>query len=522
MRDRAPADNAKAAGGPGGGAVKVDRCAQTRVLVAMEKSPRAPFRSASAPPPPARGANVAERPVAKPAAPVVARELGWLPDCVYTGEKFEAGMAFFADAHGRISRFSREPKDLAIARRLAGQAALPGFVNGHSHAWHRAVRGRTETRPRHPAEPLGAWHDALARAAGGLTGEEIFDTARMAFLEMLAAGVTCVGEFHDLHHQPDGSPWPEPNFLAQEILRAAHDVGIRIALFAVANAAGGPARTVTAGADQFVRNAEALREFIEKNFPADEAWLGVGASGVGAVPPDFLKAISTYAHAQKLRLHVQVSERAADNDACVAAHGRSPVALLAAHGLVDKRFTAVNAIHLSDDDIKTLGTARAAVCACPTSARNLGLGVTPVDKLLAAGAIVALGSDTQVQIDLLEDARLLEYALRTARGSRAALAPDVATPLFQAATFAGARSLGATGGALEVGRPADFFTVNLFDPSIAGAEPGALLPNLVFSLERRAIREVWIGGRQLVVNGRHAHQGPIVGRFVDAQKRLWA
>lgn len=464
----------------------------------------------------------APAPTPKPAAPPAPRELGWLPDCVYTGEKFENGLAFFADALGRVARFSREPKDLAIARRLPGQAALPGLVNGHSHAWHRAIRGRAEARSRVAGEPLGAWHEALARAASGLTGEEIFDTARMAFLEMLASGITCVGEFHELLHQPDGTAWPEPNFLAQEILRAAHDVGLRIALFNVASASAGPVRTRTASAEQFVRETEALRVYIAKNFPADEAWLGVGANSVGAVPPDFLKALSTYAHAQKLRVHVPVSERAADHEACVAAHGRTPLALLAECGLVDKRFTAVNAIHLGDDDIKTLGAARAAVCACPTSARNLGLGTTPIDRLLAAGAIVALGSDTQVQIDLLEDARLLEYDLRTRRGARAVLAPDAATPLFHAATFAGARSLGATGGALEVGRPADFFTVNLFDPSVAGAEPGALLNNLVFSLERRAIREVWIGGRQLIVNGRHAHQGPIVGRFVDAQRRLWA
>ncbi len=339
---------------------------------------------------------------------------------------------------------------------------------------------------------------------------------------MLASGITCVGEFHDLHHQPDGTPWPEPNFLAQEILRAAHDVGLRLALFPVANAKNGPPRTLTASADQFVRDTEALRVFVEKNFPADEAWLGIAASGLDSVPPDFLKAVTTYAHAQKLRLHLPVSERLADNEASAAAHGRTPTAVLAERGLIDKRFTAVNANHLSDDDVKLLGAARAAICACPTTARNLGLGLPPVDKLLAAGAIVALGSDSQIQIDLLEDARLLEYDLRTRRGQRPVLAAEAAAPLFHAATFGGARSLGATGGALEVGRPADFFTVNLYDPSIAGAEPGALLNNLVFSLERRAIREVWIGGRQLVVNGRHPHQGPIVGRFIDSQRRLWA
>jgi formimidoylglutamate deiminase len=162
------------------------------------------------------------------------------------------------------------------------------------------------------------------------------------------------------------------------------------------------------------------------------------------------------------------------------------------------------------------------VCACPITEHNFALGAAPVEKLVAAGAGLAFGTDSHVQIDPLKDARLLEYRLRAARGQRAVIAPDAAQALFHAATFTGARSLGATGGALEVGRPADFFTVNLYDPSIAGADPSTLLANIVFALERRAIREVWIGARQRIVNGRHANQGPIVGRFVELQKRLWA
>ncbi len=459
-------------------------------------------------------------PLSKPVVPAAPRELGWLPACVFTGEKFESGVAFFADAQGRIARFSREEKDLAMARRLSGQAVLPGLVNAHSHAWHRVARGRAETRSRVANDPRAPWHEALARATERLTDEEIFDTARMVFLEMLAAGITCVGDFHELHRAAAASA--EPNRVAQEILRAAHEVGIRISLFSVANANTGPARTQSGATDAFLRDTEALRLWMEKNFPADEAWLGLAINGLGAVSADELKTIAAYAHAQRMRLHVPVAEAAADVEAWTAAHQRTPVAWLAERGLVDKRFAAIGAAHLTDDEIKTLGTARAAVIACPTSARNLGLGLAPIEKLLASGATVALGSDAQVQIDLLEDARLLDYALRTSRGSRAALAPEVANMLFHAATVAGARALGATGGALEVGRPADFFTVNLFDLSIAGAEHGALLANVVFSLERRAIREVWIGGRQLVVNGRHLQQGPIVGRFVEAQRRLWA
>ncbi len=445
-----------------------------------ERPPRAPLlRPAPAPEPP------------KPPAPP--RELGWLPDCVFTGEKFEAGLAFFVDAQGRITRFTREEKDLAIARRLPGQAALPGLVNAHSHAWRRVARGRTP------------WREALARAAERLNDEEIFDTARMAFLEMLSSGITCVGEFHELHIASAANA--EPNFLSREILRAAHDVGIRVSLFSVANAATGPARTHAGGAEKFLRELEELRVFVEKNFPADEAWLGVGVSGLGAVSVDELKTIATYAHTKRMRLHLPIAESAAEVEAWRAAHGRTPLAWLAERGLVDKRLAAIGAGALTDDEIKTLGAARATVCACPTSARQLGFAPPPAAKLLAAGANLALGSDSQAQIDLLEDAR--------------ALAPDNALSAFNSATVGGARALGATGGALEVGRPADFFTVNLYDLSVAGAEHGALLANIVGSLERRAIREVWIGGRQLIVGGRHVQQGPIIGRFVEAQRRLW-
>ena len=436
-----------------------------------------------------------------------ATEHGWLPDCVYTGEKFETGLAFFADTVGRITRFSREPADLAAARRLSGQAALPGLVNTHSHAFHRVLRGRAEQRSR-TADPMAGWREALERATQRATAEEVFDAARMAFMEMLLAGVTCVGEFHCAVPVTEGSAGPDANAVRREIIRAAHEVGIRIALLSAAPPA----------ADVFVREMEALRAIVEKEFPADEAWLGIAADSLAALPLDQLKAVATYARAQRMRLHAHVSARPGE----ITSAGRTPVALLAEHGFLDKRFTAIDAIHLTDDDVKLLGTARATICACPITAHNLGLAAAPIEKLIAAGAGLALGSDSHAQIDLLKEARLLEYQLRTARQQRGVLAAEATTALFHAATVTGARSLGATGGALEVGRPADFFTVNLFDPSIAGAEPDALLANVVFALERRAVRDVWVGARQRVTGGRHPLHGPVVGRFVEAQRRIWS
>jgi formimidoylglutamate deiminase len=148
--------------------------------------------------------------------------------------------------------------------------------------------------------------------------------------------------------------------------------------------------------------------------------------------------------------------------------------------------------------------------------------VAPLETLAAAGAGITFGSDSNLQIDLLKDARLLEFHLRAVRGQRAGFATDAAPALLHAAAFTGARSLGATSGALEVGRPADFFTVNLYDPSIAGCDQESLLANILFSMERRAIKDVWVGARQRIGNGRHVAHGPIVGRFVDSQRRIWA
>lgn len=462
--------------------------------------------------PPAPSESVAPKPGVTPAA----RETGWLPDCVYTGEKFETGLAFFADDLGRITRFSREPADLAAARRLSGQAALPGLVNTHSQAWQRVLRGRAD-----PSDP-----GACAAVAGRLSPADLYDAARMAFMEMLLAGITCVGEFHTLLHQPDGTPWPEPNLTAHEVLRAARDAGIRLALFpAAAGPAAGQAaadprwrRSLTPQADRFLRDVDALREFVAHNHPGDDAWVGVAAPSLRAVPLDFLKTVAAHAHALRLRLHLPVAAQPADREACLATHGRPPITLLAEHGLLDKRFTAIHGNHLAEEEVRLLGSSHTMVCLCPGADASRGAEAAPAVALAAAGAALALGTDCNAQIDLLEDARRLGAPGKSDRGGAAA---EAAAARLQILTAAGARSLGAPSGALEVGRPADFFTVNLFDPSIAGAAGDGLLPAIVGALERRAIREIWVGARQRVANGRHPFQGAIVSRFVELQSRLW-
>lgn len=475
-----------------------------------------------------KGAPPAPATPAKPTAPAAPREAGWLPDCVFTGEKFEEGLAFFADDTGRISRLSREPADLAAAKRLPGQAALPGLVNAHSQSWQRVLRGRVALRPRADRDTLGNWADARDHALARLTEQDIYDAARMSFLEMLLGGITCVGECHLLRAQPDGTRWPEKLAAARAVFRAARDVGIRVALLNTAWVRGGfgqpegtaPARFATPSAEKFGHETEALRNLAEKELIGDDLWIGVAPHSLATVPLDFLKAIATYAHGKRLRLHLRLGENAAEHDACVAEHGRSPVALLAEHGLLDKRFTAVHGTHLRDDDLRLLGEARVTVCACPASELPRAAGGLAVGKFLAGGGAIALGTDGLAQTHPFEDARLLEFRLR-GDGARADAAGDSSLRWLIAATVTGARSLGAPSGAIEPGRPADFFTINLYDPSLAGAAVETLPAAVVFAASRRAVREVWVGGRQRVSQWKHPLQSQITAHFVELQKRLW-
>jgi formimidoylglutamate deiminase len=454
-------------------------------------------------------------------------ETGWLPDLIYTGGTFQSGLAMFADAAGRIARFSSAPEDLANCQRLSGKAILPGLVNGHSHAFQRVLRGRTEHRTAHARDSFWTWRESMYHAAGQLSPQGLYHASRMAFLEMVLGGITTVGEFHYLHHGPDGTPYADRNELAWQVIRAARDSGLRIALLRTAYSRSGwdrppdpgQARFLTPRVEDFIADTEALRTGTEED--AESVWVGVAPHSLRAVPIDYVLDVAAYARAHQMPVHMHVSEQPADVQSCTAEHGFGPVDLLDRNGLLDSRFTAVHAIHVTREEIAALARSGATVCACPTTERNLGDGTVPADQYTSAGVRISLGSDSNVQINLLEDARSLEYHLRMQKLERAVLA---AKHLFSCATEAGARSLGAPGGSLEAGRPADFFTIALDDPSMAipgDANPDFLLSHIVFSAERTAVRDVVVGGKFVLRDGRHPLAAEIVGEFTRVQKELW-
>ncbi len=439
----------------------------------------------------------------------------------------------FADATGRITRFSREPADIEKAERLPNRAILPGLVNVHSHAFQRVIRGRTEHRSGAERDTFWTWRVAMYHAANQLSPEAVYHSARMAYLEMLLAGITTVGEFHYLHHAQGGLPYDDRNLLAWQILQAAAETGLRIGLLRTAYVRAGwhkppdpgQARFLTPKVEDFLGDTDAVRAALPKISKPGKAWVGVAPHSVRAIPLDYLLEVVRYARTNRLPLHMHVAEQPAEVEACVGEYGKRPVDLLQAHGVIDSHFTGIHAIHITDQEAAALGEAKARVCACPTSERNLGDGAVPADRLLPAGAGICFGSDSNVQIDILEDARLLEYHLRMNKLERVVLAPGsdydaLAKRLFACATETGAQSLGAPVGSLDVGRAADFFTVDLNDPSVAGAGD-ALLNHIVISLERTAIREVAVGGEFLIREGRHALQEEIIREFADVQREVW-
>jgi formimidoylglutamate deiminase len=369
-------------------------------------------------------------------------------------------------------------------------------------------------------------------AANRLDPEDIYTASRMAFLEMALTGITAAGEFHYIHHSRDGSPYSDPNMLAREVIRAARDAGIRIALLRVAYARAGYETEPNPQQIRFIENSDTYLKHLEQLLSAPElqdqmAWAGVAPHSVRAVPLDYLKTIISFANEHDLPVHMHVAEQPAEVSACIDEYGRSPVALLETEGLLSRRFTAVHAIHVTPKAIDAIARDGAMVCACPTTERNLGDGVVPVDAYFNAGVPVSLGTDSQIQIDLLEDARELEYHLRLQKTARNVLAPSgdasssaLAQRLFECATINGAKSIGLNKGQLEPGSPADFFTVDLDDPSIAGSSPDNLLANIVFSLSRTAVRDVVVGGRPIVEDGRHPDHESIVEAFKSLVHKL--
>lgn len=408
-------------------------------------------------------------------------ELAWLGE-----ERATPGVLLEVKGE-RIASVATGVDPPADAERLAG-LTLPGLANAHSHAFQRALRGRT-----HGATgSFWTWRDEMWALADRLDPDSCFALARAAFGEMALAGITCVGEFHYLHHGPGGRPYADPNAMGHAVVAAAAEAGVRLTLLDACYLHGGIERFRDRDAEAWIDRVAGLRE-------GPAVRVGGAIHSVRAVDPASARAVAEWAVGRPL--HAHVSEQPAENEECLAAHARTPTSLLAEAGALSPRFTAVHATHVTSDDVALLGAGGAHCCLCPTTERDLADGVGPGRRLRAAGARLCVGTDSQAVIDLFEEARAIELDERLVEGVRGIHRPG---DLLRAVTEGGSDGLGwPEAGRLRAGALADLVAVSLDGVRLAGTPPEHAVESGVFAGGSADVRDVMVGGRWIVRDGAH-------------------
>ncbi|MFC5909429.1 formimidoylglutamate deiminase [Streptacidiphilus monticola] len=403
-------------------------------------------------------------------------------------------------ADGTISSVTPDSGPAPVGAVQLGGLLLPGLANAHSHAFHRALRGVVQVG----SGTFWTWRDTMYRAADALDPELYLELATAVYAEMALAGITAVGEFHYLHHQPDGTPYAEPNAMGEALIEAAARAGIRITLLDTCYLSSGFGLEPNAHQRRFSDgSAEAWAERVSALDVKDRPHARIGAAihSVRAVPADQLATVAAWAKDREAPLHVHLSEQTAENDACMDAYGLTPTQLLARHGVLGPRTSAVHATHLTGEDQRLLADTSTVICMCPTTERDLADGIGPARALASAGCPVSLGSDSHAVIDLFEEARAMELNERLATQQRGHW---TANALLHAATEAGHASLGLPeAGRLAPGALADFVTIALDTPRTAGPSPRYGAETAVFAAGAADVRDVIVGGAAVVRDGMH-------------------
>ena len=326
--------------------------------------------------------------------------------------------------------------------------AIPAMANVHSHAFQIDLRGRGE-RSEHKEDDFWSWREGMYALAEALDPDRMRAVAERVYAEMAAAGYGAVGEFHYVHHQPDGTPYDDPNEMAVAVAEAAIAEGLRIVLIPVAYARAGwdgadlepqgaQRRFCDPDVETFLTRLDRLRIWAAERA---EVEVGVAAHSVRAVPSTWLERIAAYADERGIVRHVHASEQRREVEACRAEHGCSPIALLARTGFLGPRTSVVHGIHVDEQDVSLMASTRTIVITCPTTEGNLGDGHFPAVAYRDAGVRIAIGSDSQVRVDPFEEARELETGARRHGETREGLL-SASGDLWAELVASGAASLG--------------------------------------------------------------------------------
>jgi formiminoglutamate deiminase len=398
----------------------------------------------------------------------------------------------------------------AGASRLRG-LVLPGPVNAHSHAFHRALRGRTHRT----GGDFWSWRRLMYDVSARLDPDNYRALAKATFAEMSLAGITCVGEFHYVHHQRGGRPYEDPNEMGWAVTEAAAAVGIRLTLLDVCYLqADVDGSALTPEQQRFSDGSvDGWLERVTAIPRGPLVRVGAAPHSVRAVPEPDLAVIAEWTRTYSQPLHIHVSEQPAENAACLAATGRTPTQLLADAGVLTLMTTVVHATHVTAEDTALLGRAPTTVCLCPTTERDLADGVGSAVGFAAAGSPLCVGSDSQAVIDMFEELRAIELDERLVTGRRGLLAP---ASLLAAGTAAGATALGWGRHGLVAGARADFIAIDLDSVRLAGTQRADATGHVVYAASASDVTDVVVAGRRIVEGGEHLLVDDVGGHLARA------
>jgi formimidoylglutamate deiminase len=420
-------------------------------------------------------------------AEVLAAELTW------TGSRFESEVQIAVGVDGRIEAVGALGR--VNATRLPGIALLPGFVDAHSHAFQRGLRGAGEAFPA-GAGSFWTWREAMYALVGSLDRASLRALSARAFAEMRDAGITTVGEFHYLHHRREGD-----FALDEAVIEAAAAVGIRLVLLYSYYATGAPGhplagaqrRFATPSVEQFWRQADRVAASLD---PFTQT-LGVAPHSIRAASPPEIREIHQEATRRRLPFHIHVEEQRREIEESLAAYGGTPMAVIL-DAVGGGAFTAVHCTHTAAEDMARFVVAGGIACLCPLTEGNLGDGLPRLGRAQATPGRLAIGTDSNLRLAMIEEMRWLEYGQRLQGELRGAL-PDgegnVAPTLLEAATSGGAQALGVPAGRIARGCWADFAAVRLDAPALAEVPRERLLEAIVFGAGNEAIAGTYVGGR---------------------------
>ena len=405
--------------------------------------------------------------------------------------------------------------------------AIPAVPNVHSHAHQRLMVGLAE-RAGPGADSFWTWREVMYGFALKLSPDDLEAVAAQAYVEMLKAGFSCVGEFQYLHHRPDGSPYDEPAEMSLRCLAAAEQAGIAITMLpTLYSYSGFGGQAATAGQRRFVNHADRFLRIYETLAGVCAVdplrRLGISPHSLRAVTPELLKTVLG-GIGDDVRVHIHVAEQSKEVDDCLAWSRLRPVEFLRSQFGVSRRWCAIHATHMTEDEAIWLARSGAIAGLCPTTEANLGDGIFQADSFMSHGGAIAIGSDSQITISPAEDLRMLEYSQRLRDRTRNALASGAGAStgrtLFDAAVKGGAACLGQPVGSIEVGKRCDIVVLDDDYGSMIGREADAALDAWIFSSGNGAVKDVIVEGAHVVKDRLHFDENRIQKRFTETVRRL--